>query len=146
MENSTTAINQDVNSKSYIWIDSEINNLNNTKTFDLIFDNNSNIKCKKFETIEEAINHIKHNEEINKFKNIHVIVSGSLYIEFYYKISEELNNFTFWPTIIVYLKKKQFHYIILNYFLKMFLLLIFFHLISIYFINMKMIKIKILKN
>ena len=106
MENSTNVINQDVNSKNYIWIDSEINNLNNTKTFDLIFDNNSNIKCKKFETIEEAINHIKHNEEINKYKNIHVIVSGSLYIEFYYKISEELNNFTFWPTIIVYLKKK----------------------------------------
>ena len=102
--------------KEYIWIDYNINKYHNSITYNNLFNKK---KCKKFENIRDFIRYISNNyisnngnnnnnnnNIIDEYKNIVIIVSGSLYMDFYFEF-KKLKNIKITPTIIVYLEKKR---------------------------------------
>ena len=117
--------------RKFIWLDSNINNEYNLNTYNRLFKKN-NVKCQKFEKIDDCLDYIKkedfnennnnNNENNNnnndnnnnnngndeKYKNVVIIVSGKLYMDFFFEFKKIIEKIKFSPTIIVYLRNKDF--------------------------------------
>ena len=126
----STSKNKEIKPKQYIWIDSNFDN--NLILYHDIFHENTKLKCIRFKSVEEAITHIltytKNKKDENNiinikvdnnpdngniifdyyYKDVSIIISGSLYFDFYAKFNEKLMEINFVPTIIVYLSEKDY--------------------------------------
>ena len=94
--NSINIINPNINS-TIIWIDRHLDSKENVLYIDELT-NLDKIEPKTFKNIEDAINHIK----TLKFKEIKIIVSGSMYSEFIKNFKNNIRNMYIAPKIIVF--------------------------------------------
>ena len=131
--------------RKFIWLDSNINCKDNLDTYNRLFKKN-NVKCQKFEKIEDCLDYIRNNytnkdcndnkdknDENNnnndnnnnkndnnnknnndnnnnndeKYNNVIIIVSGKLYMDFYFEFKKIIEKIKISPTIIVYLRNKD---------------------------------------
>ena len=90
--------------KTYVWIDPQIENQENTYYNAELFIKKG-IKCQKYDNIDEAYKFLI--KEENEFKEVIIIISGKLFTNFYYKIKNSVNGIKFSPTIIVFTSKGE---------------------------------------
>ena len=88
----------------WVWIDPSVENTENQSHYNILFKNN-NINCLKFDNVDEAYNHII--DKYNNFEEIIIIISGKLFINFYLKTKENINNIKFSPTIIIFTRDEE---------------------------------------
>ena len=99
-ENSTkNETNIILSKKRFVWIDPLIDNEENTYYYNHIFVEKK-LNCKKYNNIDEAYNFLIKKQ--NEFKEIIIIISGKLFINFYYKIKNNINKIKFSPNIILF--------------------------------------------
>ena len=88
-----------------IWIDQRVYENSNREIYNQYFLNNSNFIFHRCITVDEGIQYIIQNNF--QFREIKIIVSGKLYMEFYYKFKEISNGIKFNPNIIIFLNRKN---------------------------------------
>ena len=88
-----------------IWIDQRVYENSNREIYNQYFLNNSNFIFHRCITVDEGIQYIIQNNF--QFREIKIIVSGKLYMEFYYKFKEISNGIKFNPNIIIFLDRKK---------------------------------------
>jgi len=88
-----------------IWIDQKVYGNENREIYNQYFLNNSNFIFHRCITVDEGIQYIIQNNF--QFREIKIIVSGKLYMEFYYKFKEISNGIKFNPNIIIFLDRKK---------------------------------------
>ena len=95
-------------SRRYIWIDAQVFNNENGNIYNECFQENTNLRCDRCNTVNEGITYIKNNCGNYKFQNITIIVSGDLYNKVYFEFKKILNEIKFSPTIIIFCNKKKY--------------------------------------
>jgi len=85
-----------------IWIDPNIKNEENSE-YKKKLEKIGNIKLKCFETVKEAINHLKK----IKFQETKIIISGKVYIEFVELFQENILDMCVVPKIIIFTSNKE---------------------------------------
>ena len=88
--------------KKYVWIDPLIDNEENTFCYNQIFVEKK-LNCKKYNNIDEAYDYLI--QKPNEFKEIVIIISGKLFINFYYKLKNNIDEIKFSPNIIIFTSK-----------------------------------------
>ena len=101
-----TNIHEEINSsgeeKIYIWIDPEINSIQNKNHYNYLT-NSKKIKILKFDNIEESYKVI--NKKENTFKEIIIILSGKLIYNFIHFLKKNIKSIYFSPTILIFTNK-----------------------------------------
>ena len=85
-----------------VWIDEKVENRENKEYFremKLIF---QDVKIKSFNNLDEGFNYLL---KLN-FETIFIIISGSLYTKYYYKLRKNIKNLKIIPITIIFTSKK----------------------------------------
>ena len=92
--------------QTIVWIDQEVFKDKNIDIYNDIF-NNSSIHCDRYQTINEGIHRLKELNNNLQFNNIIILISGKLYMDFYYKFKNIEKEIKFSPNIIIFLSQKE---------------------------------------
>ena len=99
------------NPMNYIWIDKNVYDFENVKIYNELLSINGNLDLQRYQTVTEAFNYIivklDNNDPKYNFGNITIIISGTLYFEFYYSFNKIIDKVRFFPTVVVFLDQKE---------------------------------------
>ena len=96
--------NENNENRNIIWIDKNINNKENTKY--LIYLNKRKFKIDTYDDIFSGLNEILFNED-KYFKDIYIILNGSLYQDFILQFKKFLIDIFVVPKIIILTNNKE---------------------------------------
>ena len=98
--NKAIKIIEKLNNKIIIWIDEYYDNPENIFYFKIL-KSNKNLLIYRFNNVNDAFEFILFKNEFN-FKEIFILVSGSLYPNYYQEIKTKINNINFLPICCVF--------------------------------------------